>query len=87
MKTVFITGGTGFLGSRLSETLLAQGHELTLLSRKGDAVAAGYEKKFGKKVAVASWDATKEVPPSAALTNVDAIIHLAGECWLEPFAR
>ncbi len=82
MKIV-ISGGSGFLGSRLAETLLAQGHELTLLSRKGEAVSTGYEKKFGKKVTGVTWDATKEGLPATAIKNIDAIIHLAGECWLD----
>ena len=82
MKIV-ITGGTGFLGSRLTETLVEQGHEITLLSRSAPAFAAALEKRSGKKVAGLAWDASKDAPPAEALKNVDAIIHLAGECWLD----
>lgn len=31
MKKILITGGAGFIGSHLAETLLAQGHEVTIL--------------------------------------------------------
>ncbi len=82
MKIV-ITGGTGLLGSRLTETLVEQGHEISLLSRKASEYAAALEKRLGKKVAGFAWDASKDVPSAEALKNVDAIIHLAGECWLD----
>ena len=30
---VFITGGTGFLGAALTESLLGRGHSVTILTR------------------------------------------------------
>jgi len=35
MKTVFITGGTGYIGSRLIKKLMESGHEVIALVRKG----------------------------------------------------
>jgi dolichol-phosphate mannosyltransferase len=35
MKTVLLTGGTGFVGAQLTRRLLAQGHRLNLLVRPG----------------------------------------------------
>jgi uncharacterized protein YbjT (DUF2867 family) len=35
MRTVFITGGTGYMGSRLIQKLIARGHEVIALVRKG----------------------------------------------------
>jgi uncharacterized protein YbjT (DUF2867 family) len=32
---ILITGGTGFVGSALKQFLLAQGHEVVILSRSG----------------------------------------------------
>ena len=37
MKTVLIAGGSGLIGSHLSEMLVAQGYEVRWLSRKTDA--------------------------------------------------
>ena len=35
MKTVFITGGTGYIGKRLTKRLLLRGHKVMALVRKG----------------------------------------------------
>lgn len=37
MKTVFITGGTGYLGSRLTRWLIKRGHQVVLFIRPGSA--------------------------------------------------
>ncbi|MCL4139384.1 UNVERIFIED_CONTAM: hypothetical protein GTU68_061681 [Idotea baltica] len=37
---IFITGGSGFIGSRLCALLLKQGHSITVLSRNADALRA-----------------------------------------------
>jgi len=67
---ILITGGTGLIGRRLCKALLAQGHDLTVLSRKPESVAA----KCGANVhAIAALD---EWQPELTL---DAIINLAGE--------
>jgi uncharacterized protein len=67
---ILITGGTGLIGRRLCKALLAQGHELTVLSRKPESVPA----KCGATVhAIASLD---EWLPELTF---DAIINLAGE--------
>ena len=39
MKKILITGGTGFIGSALSHSLLAQGHQVSVLSRNPEKVA------------------------------------------------
>ena len=35
MKTIFITGGTGYIGKRLVKQLLQRGHQVKVLVRKG----------------------------------------------------
>jgi NAD dependent epimerase/dehydratase family len=56
-KTIFLTGGTGYMGSQLAPLLLARGHEVRALTRIpsvahlptgchpvfGNAVSGGYE--------------------------------------------
>lgn len=67
---ILITGGTGLIGRQLCKALLAEGHELTVLSRNPDSVPA----KCGSNVhAMAGLD---EWQPGMAF---DAVINLAGE--------
>ncbi len=67
---ILITGGTGLIGRQLCKVLLAEGHELTVLSRKPACVA----KKCGQSVqalaSLAEW---------APEQHFDAVINLAGE--------
>jgi len=73
---ILITGGTGLIGRHLCAALLAQGHELTVLSRRPEAVAS----KCGVNVrAIASLD---EWTPEHTF---DAVINLAGEPIVDAF--
>ena len=67
---ILITGGTGFIGRPLCESLTKQGHKLTMLSRRPHLVP----KLCGETVIpIASLD---ELTPDM---HFDAIINLAGE--------
>lgn len=67
---ILITGGTGFIGQALCPAFLAQGHELTVLSRHPHSVP----ERYGSAVqGIADLD---QIPAS---THFDAIINLAGE--------
>lgn len=67
---ILITGGTGLIGRRLCQALLAEGHELTVFSRKPDSVA----EKCG--AGVHTIGSLSEWRPSMAF---DAVVNLAGE--------
>lgn len=67
---VLVTGGTGFIGIPLSQALIQQGHQITLLTRN-PAVPA--EKLKGSYRLINSLDALD------ADDAFDAIINLAGE--------
>src|SRR3989338_7946858 len=67
---IFITGGTGLIGRQLCKALLAEGHELTVLSRSPASVAV----KCG--VAVHALHSLAEWQPAQTF---DAIINLACE--------
>lgn len=67
---ILITGGTGLIGRRLCKALLAEGYELTVLSRTPDSVA----EKCG--AAVRAIGSLNEWQPSQTF---DAVINLAGE--------
>lgn len=67
---ILITGGTGLIGRRLCKALLAEGHELTVLSRKPESVA----EKCG--AGVHAIGSLSEWRPQQAF---DAVVNLAGE--------
>lgn len=75
VQSLLISGGTGFIGQELCRALLANGHELTLLSR--DPLKTAY--LFGGRVhCVTKLD---ELDPG---TRFDVVINLAGERILGP---
>ncbi len=68
---VAITGASGLIGRRLVETLLAHGHSVNLLSRKGSLERAGAQSSI--------WNPEDGPPSAGKLSGADAVIHLAGE--------
>ncbi|MGA2115517.1 MAG: TIGR01777 family oxidoreductase [Bryobacteraceae bacterium] len=68
---VAITGASGLIGRRLVETLLAHGHSLSLLGRKGARKRAGVRSSV--------WNPQDGPPSAGELGGADAVIHLAGE--------
>lgn len=67
---ILITGGTGLIGRHLCKSLLAAGHELTVLSRKPDTVSAKCGNAVKPMAALGEW--TPEM-------TFEAVINLAGE--------
>jgi len=69
---VFITGGTGFIGTPLTQALLKRGHEVTLLSRSGKSVEG---------VKIAKGDVTEKESMREGMAGADIVYHNAG--WYE----
>ena len=69
MKNVLITGGTGLVGTRLTEMLLQQGYAVAHLSRKAGT---------NPQVKTYIWDVAKGEIDPAAVRGADYLIHLAG---------
>ncbi|GAB5551460.1 MAG: TIGR01777 family oxidoreductase [Saprospiraceae bacterium] len=69
MATILIAGGTGMIGSRLSELLSIEGHQVLHLSRTKDLEATypAYQ-----------WDLDKGTIDASAIEQADYIINLAG---------
>ncbi len=68
-KAILITGGTGFIGSRLVAALIAAGHDVTVLTRSR-TIAADLPAPL--RVITSLDQITDETP-------IDAIVNLAGE--------
>ena len=70
MNKVLISGGSGLLGTRISEMLLEQGVEVAHLSTR-----TGYRREGVK---VYYWNPDEAYIDEQAFDGVDAVIHLAG---------
>lgn len=69
---IFITGGTGFVGSHLSRFLTGKGHQITVLSRSAGSKHAGGD------ITTVGGDPTKAGPWLDIMKECDAVINLAG---------
>ena len=70
---VLITGGSGLVGTRLTEILLERGFTVSHLTRKVEKKTIG-----GKPVRTFLWDIKKEVIDEKAFLEADYLVHLAG---------
>ena len=71
---VAITGSTGLIGSALTRSLLADGHQVLRLTRgQTKSVASS-----GDGSESASWDPKAGTVQPGALEGVEAVVHLAG---------
>lgn len=77
--TVFLTGGTGYLGNHVARALLAAGHAVAVLARTperaADLAALGADVVPGDLVEPAAW--------SSRLEGAEALVHVAAmvESW------
>ena len=70
---VFITGGTGFVGTTLTQKLVQEGHEVTLLTRSIKSHAAA-----PRGVSYVEGDPTQKGPWQEKIAGQDVVINLAG---------
>ncbi|MBB6612858.1 TIGR01777 family protein [Pontibacter sp. Tf4] len=82
-QKILITGGSGMIGTRLSEMLIDQGYEVAHLSRNPS--------KFSKYKTF-RWNVKEGYIDENAITYADYIIHLAGagvadQKWTEEYKR
>ena len=75
MKTVFITGGTGYIGTRLIRSLLNNGHRVIALVRKGseNKVPAGCEIVIGDPLEASSFQ--QHIPKDAVFIQLLGVSH------------
>jgi len=72
-STILITGGTGLIGTALTDLLIEKGHSVVILTRNIPTVQHA---KPG--VAYAEWNIEKEYIDPVAIQRADHIVHLAG---------
>jgi uncharacterized protein (TIGR01777 family) len=70
---ILITGGTGFVGTRLMARLIQEGHGVTILTRSLKGV-----KGASPEMAYLEGNPTQKGPWQEAIKNHDAAINLAG---------
>jgi len=77
--TVFISGGTGYMGRVLTAQLAARGHRVRALARRGSEqkVAAGVEAVLGSALEAASF--------SPQVHGCDTFVHLTGVAHPAPW--
>ena len=68
-KRILLTGGTGLIGSKLTDLLLQRGYTVNQLSRKPANIPA---------VQTYNWDLAKNLIDERCIEEVDIIVHLAG---------
>jgi uncharacterized protein len=71
MATVLITGGTGLVGTHLTNMLLQKGYDVIILTRTSKS-----SNKKGLSYAV--WNVDEGIIDESAIETADHIIHLAG---------
>jgi len=80
---IAITGGSGFVGKHLAQTLLAEGHDIVVVSRKPRG-------KFGSRVNLAAADLSDIAVLENAFAGCDVVAHCAGinrEIGVQTFQR
>lgn len=70
---VLVTGGTGYIGSRVIPRLLDDGHEVTVLTRDRARAAA---RPWQDRVTIAEGDVTDGTSVTSALMGVDTALYL-----------
>lgn len=72
---LLITGASGFIGEAVMDKLVAQGHDLVLVSRTPSKL----EKRYGTHHTYYQWDAVSGPPDKTIFEGIEGIINLMGE--------
>jgi uncharacterized protein (TIGR01777 family) len=85
---VFVTGGTGLVGTRLIDCLQKRDDKVVLLTRRPETA----RERFGPLVAVVEGDPTQPGPWMDVVAECDGVVNLAGENlfsrrWSDEFKR
>lgn len=75
---VVIAGSSGLIGSALTASLLADGHDVVRLVRHPPSSGADSAATAQSRATEAQWDPSAAHLPASALTGADAVVNLAG---------
>jgi uncharacterized protein (TIGR01777 family) len=79
MSTILITGGTGLIGTALTQLLIEKGHEVIILSRGARRIPGGpIESSNGLRRITRQWNPDAGTLDPEAIRQADYIVHLAG---------
>lgn len=70
MATVLITGGTGLVGTAMTDLLVSKGYDVIIVTRHPKAASG--------KVSYAAWNPAEQTVDQQAIQQADYIINLAG---------
>jgi len=73
MAKIIVTGGAGFIGSNLTEELINQGHEVTVI----DNLAGGKKENIDPRAKFEQKDITELTEIKSLFAGVDYVFHLA----------
>lgn len=78
MARCLVTGGAGFIGSHLTEALLAAGHQVTVLDNLSTGRAENLRNLEGHpRLAIRTGSITDQILVAEVVRDADAIYHLA----------
>lgn len=84
MMKICVTGGTGFVGTRLTQRLLSHGHEVTIVSSRGRSTV-----KHTSLLHTLKADTTREGEWQKEMGSFDVIVNLTGRTifnyWTESY--
>jgi UDP-glucose 4-epimerase len=83
MARYLVTGGAGFIGSHLAESLIADGHVVRVL----DNLSSGRVENVPRGVDLITADVTKQDAVRHALDGVDGCFHLAAIASVEHYRK
>lgn len=75
MKKILVTGGTGFIGRKVCDTLHNKDYDVNVVSRNPEKAKTKLE-AVGE---IYGWNPESEQLPTEAISEAEAVIHLAGE--------
>ena len=73
MANYLVTGGAGFIGSHISEALVARGHKVRVV----DSLVTGYQRNLREGVEFVKGDLADPAVARSAVAGMDYVIHQA----------